>query len=62
MAKGSDREVTLQDVWELMEFGKPETTSTLTEELSCSKDTVYHYFWGLIAFTPCQIQITVMLR
>ena len=41
MAKGPDREVTLQDMWDLMEFGKPETTSTLTEELSCSKDTVY---------------------
>ncbi len=41
MAKGPDREVTLQDVWDLMELGKPETTSTLTEELPCSKDTVY---------------------
>lgn len=42
MTKGPDREVTLQDVWDIMEFGKPETTSTLAEELPCSKDTVYN--------------------
>lgn len=41
MAKGPDREVTLQDVWDSMEFGKSETTSTLAEELPCSKDIVY---------------------
>ena len=41
MAKGPDREVTLQDVWDLMELGKPETSSILTKELPCSKDTVY---------------------
>ena len=41
MTKGPDREVTLQDVWDSMKFGMPETTSTLAEELPCSKDTVY---------------------
>jgi DNA-binding MarR family transcriptional regulator len=41
MTKGPDRKVTLQDVWDCMRFGMPETTSTLAEELPCSKDTVY---------------------
>jgi Mn-dependent DtxR family transcriptional regulator len=42
MTRGPDREVTLQDVWDLMKFGEPETTSTLAEKLPCHPDTVYN--------------------
>jgi len=41
MTKGPERGVTLQDVWDSIEFGKPETSPTLAEDLPCSKDTVY---------------------
>lgn len=40
MTKGPERDVTLQDVWDIMEFGKPETSTTLAEELPCHRDTV----------------------
>jgi len=40
MTKGPERDVTLQDVWDIMEFGKPETSPTLAEELPCHRDTV----------------------
>lgn len=42
MTRGPSQEVTLQDVWDTMDFGKPETASTLGEKFSCHPDTVFN--------------------
>lgn len=42
MTRGPDPKVTIQDVWDLIEFGIPETAATLAEELPCHPDTVFN--------------------
>ena len=42
MTRGPDRTVERKDVLELFEPGRPETSSTLAEDLPCHPDTVYN--------------------